>query len=106
MEEKDEKKFFVFQIIVTDLAAASSHYYKENTCHRQSMCQQTVLRLHTSLEETFSNSISPRAMKKYDESVVVQIHAVFETPLRVDCRGVFLNGQSITKYLKLTLVLT
>ena len=73
MEEKVEKKFFVFQIIVTDLAAANSHYYKENTCHRQSMCQQTVLRLHTSLEDTFSNSISPRVMKKYDKSVVVQI---------------------------------
>ena len=59
MEEKDEKKFFVFQIIVTDLAAASSHYYKENTCHRQSMCQQTVLRLHTSLEETFPTQFPP-----------------------------------------------
>ena len=29
-----------------ELVALYSHYYKENTCNWQSMCQQTVLRFH------------------------------------------------------------
>ena len=46
MEEKMEEKFFVFKIIVLEYVAAISHYYKENNCHRQSICEQTVLIFH------------------------------------------------------------
>ena len=31
-------------------------------------------------------------MREYDKSASVQISAVFETPLHVDCQAVFLNG--------------
>ena len=46
--KNQEKCFFVFKIIASQLVAVNSHYYKEHTCHRQSMCQQTVLRFHIS----------------------------------------------------------
>ena len=45
MQEKINKKFLVSQIITSEMAAVNCLYYEENTCHGQSMCKETVLRL-------------------------------------------------------------
>ena len=37
MERKSEKKYFVSDIIVSELVALNSLYKEENTSHRQSM---------------------------------------------------------------------
>ena len=44
MQKKSQKESFASEIIVSELVALNCVYYDENTCHRQSMCQQTVLR--------------------------------------------------------------
>ena len=38
MQEKIEEKFFVFEIIASELVALNCLYLEENTCHQQSMC--------------------------------------------------------------------
>ena len=38
MEQKIDKKIFVFMIIAFESAAANSHNREQDTCHRQSMC--------------------------------------------------------------------
>ena len=38
MEQKVEKKLFVFYITAFELVAGNYQYYKEFTCYRQSMC--------------------------------------------------------------------
>ena len=38
MEQKIEKKFFVFQIIAFELGVTNSHNLEQDTCRRQSMC--------------------------------------------------------------------
>ena len=37
MQEKIEKKFFVFEIIESELVALNCLYSEENACHQQSM---------------------------------------------------------------------
>ena len=37
MQRKIEKKYFVFEIILSELVALNCLYIEENTCHRQSM---------------------------------------------------------------------
>ena len=37
MQKKFEKKFFVSEIIVSEMAAVNCLYYEENTCHGKSM---------------------------------------------------------------------
>ena len=44
MQKEIEKKFFVSEIIVSELVVLNCLYKEENTCHRQSMCQETGLR--------------------------------------------------------------
>ena len=44
MQEKIEKESFISNINPFELVAVNRLYYKENTCHRQYMCEQTVLR--------------------------------------------------------------
>ena len=55
MQRKINKKPFVFEIIVSGLLALNCLYKEENTCHRQSMCTETVLRVFIALTETFAN---------------------------------------------------
>ena len=38
MGKKFQKKSFVSEIIAYELVALSCLYYKENACHRQTMC--------------------------------------------------------------------
>ena len=42
MDRKIQKKFFVSEIMVSELVALNYLYREGNTCHRQSLCQQTV----------------------------------------------------------------
>ena len=42
MEQKIDKKFLVFHLIAFELAVANSRNIEQDTCHRQSMCQQTT----------------------------------------------------------------
>ena len=44
-----QKKSFVSEIMVSELVALNCFYKEENTCNRQSMCQQTVLRFSVAL---------------------------------------------------------
>ena len=37
MQRKIEKKFLVFEIIASEMAAVNCLYYEGNTCHGQSM---------------------------------------------------------------------
>ena len=55
MQRKTAKKSFVSEIIVSELVVLNCLYKEDNTCHRQSMCKQTVLRFCIALTETFSN---------------------------------------------------
>ena len=64
MERKIQKKFIVFQIIVSELGDADTHNLEQDTCHRQSMCWQKPLTFYLTLGETFSKSTSLRMIKK------------------------------------------
>ena len=88
MEQKLEKKFFVFQIIAFELGVANSRNLEQDICHRQSMCERTGLRFHITLGETFSKSTSLRMMKKHDKSTVTEISQVFGTISHFDCESV------------------
>ena len=58
MLRKIEKIFLLSQIIASEMAAVNCLYYKGNTCHRQPMRQETVLRLCITVREIFSNGIA------------------------------------------------
>ena len=55
MQRKIEKKSFLCEKIVSELVVLNCLYKEDNTCHRQSMCKQTVLRFFIALTETYSN---------------------------------------------------
>ena len=74
MEKNNEKKITAFE---SD--AVNSHTPKKDTCHWQSMLYETTLRFNISLREKLSKSGSPRVMKTYDESAVMQILQEFAT---------------------------
>ena len=79
MSRKHQKKIFVFYIIAFDFFAENSNYNKKGPCQRtvfnkqrafiNELCQQAVLRFHTSLTERFSDSIYPRMMKNMKKVV-------------------------------------
>ena len=79
MEQKNQKKLLVLKIIVFELRKANSHNPEQHICHWMSMCYETHLRFNISLREIFSKSGSPRVMKKYDESALMQISQDFGT---------------------------
>ena len=89
MGQKNQKKFLVLKIILFESETTNSHYHEQDTFHWQSMCYEARLRFNTSLREIFSKSGSPRVIKKYDESALMQIFQEFATVLNVDCQGVF-----------------
>ena len=89
MEQEIQKKFFVFQIITCELRVANSGNMEQHTCHRRSICQETPLRFHLTLGETFSKSTSLRMMKKHDKTALIKISQVFETFVHVNCQSVF-----------------
>ena len=86
--KKIEKKFFVFEIISSELLTLNILYEGENACHQQSMCQQTILGFSISLKETCSNVIISIMINKYGKGDVVQIATVFRTIFHVVSRRV------------------
>ena len=79
MEQKNQKKLLVLKIIAFESGTTNSDNLEQDICHWQSMCYETRLRFNISLREIFSKSGSPRVMKKYDESVLMQISQEFGT---------------------------
>ena len=79
MEQRKVKKFLVLKIIAFELGTRNSQNPEQDNCHWQSMCYETPLRFNISLREIFSKSGSPRVMKKYDESALMQILQEFGT---------------------------
>ena len=79
MEQKNEKKLLVFKTISFESGTRNSQNPDKDICHWQSMCYEIPLRFNISLREIFSKSGSPRVMKKYDESALMQILQEFGT---------------------------
>ena len=72
-----------------EVVAANSAYCNGYTCHRQSVCLQTVLRIQIKIRQVFYNSIYVEFMEKYDNIGVVLIWAVSGTPQHIAYRMVF-----------------
>ena len=79
MEQKNLKKLLVLKIIAFELGSRNSHNPEQDICHWQSMCYETPQRINISIREIFSKSGPPIVMKKYDESVLIQISQDFWT---------------------------
>ena len=79
MQSKIEKKFFVSGIMAFEIVAVNSTDCCGNTCHRQLLREQTVLRFHIRLKDTFSNSIYVELTRKEGNSGAVVISVVFGT---------------------------
>ena len=79
MEQNNQTNFLVLKIIAFESERANSHNPEQDTCHWQSMFYETPLRFKRSVREKLSKSGSPRVMKKYDESAVMQILQEFGT---------------------------
>ena len=73
MQRKYQRNIFVLDIIASELVALSSLYEEENTCHRHSVCQETVLRFSMSLRETYCKSIAFTAISKYGKDYAMEI---------------------------------
>ena len=79
MEQKNPKKVLVLKIISFESGTRNSHNPEQDISHWQSMCSETPLRFNISLREIFLKSRSPRVMKKYDESALMEILQEFGT---------------------------
>ena len=73
MGQKSLKKYLVLKIITFECGTRNSQNPEQDICHWQSMCYETPLTFNMSLREIFPKSRSPRVMKKYDQSVLMQI---------------------------------
>ena len=80
MERNIQKMSSVFEIKAFEVVAENSAYCDRNTCHRQSICQQTVLRFMIRVKQSFSNSIYLKFMRKKDNSDALLLSVVFGTP--------------------------
>ena len=69
----------VLNIIAFESRTTNSHTSEQDNCHLESRYYETPLRFNISLREIFSKSGSPRVMKKYDESALMQISQDFGT---------------------------
>ena len=79
MQQKIQKKSFASEIMAFEIVALNSAYCCRNTCHRQLMREQTVLRIFIRLKVTFSNSIYLELTRKEGNSSAVLISAVSGT---------------------------
>ena len=79
MQPKIQKRSFASEIMVFEIVAGNSAYCCWNTCHRQLMREQTVLRFHIKLKVTFSNSIYLELTRKEGNTGAVLFSAVFGT---------------------------
>ena len=56
MQKKIQKKFFVFDIIASELVVLNCLYQADNACHWLSICKQTDLGFYVSLKEISSSA--------------------------------------------------
>ena len=73
MEQETPKKYLVLKRSAFELGTTNSQNPEQDNCHWQSMCYERSLRFKISLREILSKSASPRVMKKYDVSALMQI---------------------------------
>ena len=86
MEPKNLKKLLVLKIIDFQPGTTNSHNPEQYIWHWQSMCYETPLRFNISLREIIPKLGSPIVMRKYDESVLMQISQEFWTLKHVNCQ--------------------
>ena len=72
MEQKNQKKVLDLKITAFESGTTTSHN-PEHTCHWQSLCYETPLRIKISLREIFFKSTSLTVMEKYYESALIMI---------------------------------
>ena len=89
MEETNPRKFLVLKRIAFESGMTNSHNVEQDICHCQSMCYETLLRFNISLRKMFSESGSPRVMKKYRGSALMKILQEFGTLSYVYCQKRF-----------------
>ena len=79
MEEENVEKYLVLKRSAFESGTRNSQNPEQENCHWQTMCYETPLGFNFSVREIFYKSGSPRVMKKYDESAVMQILQEFGT---------------------------
>ena len=92
IQQKQLEKLLVLKIIAFESGRRNWHNPKQNLFHWDSMCYEKTLRFKISLMEIFSKSGSPIVMKKYDESVLMQISQEFWALKHVNCQRDLRNG--------------
>ena len=73
MEQKNPKMFSVLNIVAFESGTTNSLNPENNTCHWQSMFNETSQTFNISLREIFFKAGSIRVMEKHDESALMQI---------------------------------
>ena len=76
MDEKNQRKLFVFKIIAFESGTKNSHSCEKDTCDWQSMWYETALLFRIMI---YSESSSLIVMKKCDENALMQVLQVFGT---------------------------
>ena len=79
IQQKIQNRSFASEIMAFEIVAGNSAYCCRNTCLRQLMREQKVLRFHIRLKVTFSNSIYLELTRKESNSSAVLISAMFGT---------------------------
>ena len=79
MKQKNRNKLLILKVIAFESGMTNSHNLEQDIFHWQSMCYETPLRFNISLREMFLKSGSPRVVRKYDESALMQISQEFGT---------------------------
>ena len=79
MKQKNLKKLLVLNLIPFESGTTNSQNPEQDNCHWQSMCCEKARSFNISLIEIFSKSGSPKVMKKYDKSALMQILQEFGT---------------------------
>ena len=77
MQKKNQKKFFLFEILASKFVPLNCLYYKENTCHRHSVCSETVLRFCVSVRDTFCKTIALTVINKNSKGALLYISTMF-----------------------------
>ena len=80
MKKKIQKKFFVFEIIVSELVPLNSLYEADNASH-----QLTLLGFFVSLKEAFSNGTTFTVINRYCKGASIEITAVLRPIFLVIC---------------------
>ena len=92
MQQITLKKFFVFEIIASDLVSLNCLYEEQDGFHRRPLCSQAVPWFCISIIEVFSNSISLVVIDESDKESVMEISTVLGHFYHIACRSILWNG--------------